>query len=279
MVQKVPRLYQNVTKRLVRFGDSKEVREEFREHLEDVIKNFCIWTRKFDNTGNVKNVKKRRTHWRKTNHFLKIKRCILRKKEINSSSDLLARHQLPKGSAADWSTWFLKVTNKSEFQKNTVAELLTSKLLSELKKDSAELEPNRMINCCDLTNEALTYAIHNQFYESLSKTTDLSIGDTQLKRIKSKWQTQKQDQANVQKNRIPNVLTSRYGSVCEGQKANQQQTLIFGSDLRIKTVTYWKKIHWKTEQFAFSPKKKLSRSLAQLPIEIKQPQQATWFSL
>ena len=104
-----------------------------------------------------------------------------------------------EGLAADWSTWFLKITNKSEFWKNTVAEVLTSKLLSELKKDSAELEPNQMINRSDLTNEALTYAIHNQFYESLSKTTDLSIGDTQLKRIKSMWQTRQQKQSNVQK--------------------------------------------------------------------------------
>ena len=160
---------------LSKMTNSKEVLPQFRDQLEDEIKDVFIWA-----VGQAKLTEMTKTVREREPNSLQLYRpyalfrlhFIPERNKHHSRADFFNLKCEPGKSAAE--TWkrILEIEKNCEFEEITAAELLASKFLSVIGKTTGDNDLKKKIKKGDMSVEAITDTIYEYMYEKMNESRD-----------------------------------------------------------------------------------------------------------
>ena len=153
----------------------REILEEYREQLEDEIKDTFVWALgESAITEMTRTIREKEPTTLPLNRLYSLFRIhfIPERNKHHSRADFFNIKREEGESAAEVWKRILEVEKKCEFENITPAELLASKFLSLIGKSSGDYELKRKIKKSNMTIDAITDAIHEYMYEKLNESSD-----------------------------------------------------------------------------------------------------------
>ena len=202
MVEKIRPICQDLSK----MTNSKEILPQFREQLEDEIKDVFIWAiGQSAITEMTKTVREREPNSLPLYRLYSLFRLhfIPERNKQHSRADFFNLKREPGESAAE--TWKrnLEVEKNCEFEEITSAELLASKFLSVIGKTTGDNDLKKKTKKGDMSVEAITDTVHEYMYE---KRTNRKIPKNKQKsntwKEKEPTKNQRRKTEQVQKSRL-----------------------------------------------------------------------------
>ena len=178
---------------LSKMTNSKEVLPQYRDQLEEEIKDVFIWAiGQSALTEMTKTVREREPTSLPLYRLYALFRLhfIPERNKHHSRADFFNLKREPGESAAE--TWkrILEIEKNCEFEEITAAELLASKFLSVIGKTIGDNDLKKKIKKGDMSVEAITDTIHEYMYEKMNESRD-SEEETKIKHVERKRNYQK----------------------------------------------------------------------------------------
>ena len=152
---------------LTEMTTSREIKEQYRDRLEDEVKDIFIWALgQSAITEMTKTVREREPTtlplWKLYSLFRL--HFTPERNKYHSRADFFELKREPGESAAD--TWkrILEIEKNCEFEEITAAELLASKFLSVIGNNQNDKELKKKIKEGDMSIDNITEAIHEHIY-------------------------------------------------------------------------------------------------------------------
>ena len=186
---------------LSKMTNSKEILPQFREQLEEEIKDVFIWAiGQSAITEMTKTVREREPNSLPLYRLYTLFRLhfIPERNKHHSRADFFNLKREPGESAAE--TWkrILEIEKNCEFEEITAAELLASKFLSVIGKTTGDNDLKKKIKKGDMSVEAITDTIHEYMYEKMNESRD-SEEETKIKHVDRKRTYQKPEKERQNK--------------------------------------------------------------------------------
>ena len=178
---------------LSKMTNSKEVLPQFRDQLEDEIKDVFIWAvGQAALTEMTKTVREREPNSLPLCRLYALFRLqfIPERNKHHSRADFFNLKREPGESAAE--TWkrILEIEKNFEFEEITAAELLAPKFLSVIGKTTRDNDLKKKIKKGDMSVEVITDTIHEYVYEKMNESRDTEE-ETKIKHVDRKRSYQK----------------------------------------------------------------------------------------
>ena len=183
---------------LSKMTNSKEVLPQFRDQLEDEIKDVFIWAvGQAALTEMTKTVREREPNSLPLYRLYALFRLhfIPERNKHHSRADFFNLKREPGESAAE--TWkrILEIEKNCEFEEITAAELLASKFRSVIGKTTGDNDLKKKIKKGDMSVEAITDTIHEYMYEKMNESRDTEE-ETKIKHVEKKEATKNRNEIN-----------------------------------------------------------------------------------